>query len=374
MTKPDASIDRRTFVKGAGAVAGVGLVAGCLGDGNGAENGNGTGNGDDDGNDNGNGDGNDNGQETFPTENLTMVIPFGPGGGYDTYARIVGRRLPDYLPNDVGIQMQNVAGAGGRIATEQVYHGDPDGYTHMIVNMVNFGLTQINDDPDYDLRELTYFAQVAEEFRGIAVGVDTDIHTWEEYVEAVQNRDIRFASTGPGSGYVTVPGVIGELGGLYPAENVMERQVVYDGRSEAIQGILGGDAHVMSGSYFSLLPFVQTGDLRMIMACTTEDEPPEQTPDATTLAAEGVENAQEIVDMLATRRMFAGPPGIPEDRATILRAAYAGVINDADFLAEAEAQDRPIIYADHEVSADAVAGFIDGWSDRQDLLNVLYGQ
>jgi tripartite-type tricarboxylate transporter receptor subunit TctC len=367
MTDNTSPFDRRTFLKATGAVAGAGIIAGCVGGGNG------------DGGDGGDGDGGDGGDggsggDSFPSRRIRMVIPFGPGGGYDTYARLATKYLPNYLPNDVNLQVQNIEGAGGQIATEQVYAAEPDGYTHMIVNMVNFSLTQLTDDPEYDLRELTHFAQISSEFRGIAVGANTDIETWDDYVTAVQNEELNFASTGPGSGYVTVPGVIGEIARLYPPENVMDNQVIYDGRGEAVQGILSGDAQVMSGSYFSILPYVESGDVRMIMACTTEEQAPEQTPDAETFATAGVENGEQIRDMLTTRRLFSGPPGMDEDRATIIRSAYAGTINDADLNAEAAANDRPIVYADHEVTGTAVSTFIDSWSERRDLLEILFGQ
>jgi tripartite-type tricarboxylate transporter receptor subunit TctC len=240
--------------------------------------------------------------------------------------------------------------------------------------MVNFGLTQLTEDVEWDLREFSYYSQVAFEFRGVAVGANTDIETWDDYLEAVQNEELKFASTGPGSGYVTVPGVIGDIGNLYDASNVMDNQVIYDGRGEAVQGILAGDAQVMSGSYFSILPYVESGDLRMIMACTTEDSAPEQTPDAETFQTAGVENGQDIVNMLATRRIYAGPPNQPDEVVQANVDAYTEALTENDdLLAEAEEADRPIVPLEGPEAQEAVAGFIDNWSEREELLSTLYG-
>lgn len=112
----------------------------------------------------------------------------------------------------------------------------------------------------------------------------------------------------------------------------------------------------------------------MILACTTDETAPEQTPEVETFATVGMENGAQIRDMLTTRRMFSGPPGMPEEHTTVLRAAYAGAINDSDLLAEAAENDRPIVYADHEVAETAVSNFIDSWSERQDLLELLFGE
>jgi tripartite-type tricarboxylate transporter receptor subunit TctC len=378
----NSKYDRRKFLKATGAAAGVGLLAGCSGDGGDGSGGDGGDGGDGgsggDGGDGGSGgDGGDGGSgPAYPEQDIRFIIPFGPGGGYDFYGRLISKYLPQHLPNDVNVQAQNVEGAGGQVATEQVWAEEGNPYVHWIVNMVNFGLTQLTeDDLDWDLREFTYYAQVAEEFRGVAVGTNTDIETWDDFVEAVNNEELNFASTGPGSGYVTVPGVIGDIGGLYPASNVMDNQVIYDGRGEAIQGILAGDAQVMSGSYFSILPYVESGDVRMVMTCTTEDEPPEMTPDSATLSSAGVENAQAIVDMLATRRIYAGPPGIDEEVAQINIDAYMEALTENDdLLSEAEEADRPIVPLEGPEAQEAVSGFIDNWSERQELLATLYGQ
>lgn len=364
---------RRTFLKTTGGIAGAALVAGCTGGSSGGDGGSTTTSGGEMTTTSGGEMTTTSGSaSSFPEKDILLVIPFGPGGGYDTYSRLVAKYLPKHLPNEVNVKPQNVEGAGGQIATEQV-NAAKDGYTNMIFNMVNFALTQLTQDVNYDLREMTYFAQVAAEFRGVAVGSNTDITTWDQYVEAVSNNELNFASTGPGSGYVTVPGVIGDIGGLYPAENVMNNQVIYDGRGEAVQGILAGDAQVMSGSYFSILPYAQSGDVRMLMACTTEDAPPEQTPDAETFATADVKNGQQIQDMLTTRRMFGGSPNIPDDQLSVLRDSYSATIQDADLKAEADQNDRPIVYADHTQCESSVKGFLDSWSQRQDLLDTLYG-
>lgn len=359
---------RRKFLKTAG-IAGTGLLAGCSGTGDGNSDG---GDGGSDNNDDG-GDSSSDGDETsFPTRDIKLVIPFGPGGGYDYYGRLLAQYLPDHLPGDVNVQAQNVEGAGGQIATDQMWNAEPDGYSSMIFNVPNFSLTQLTEDVEWDLREFTHFGQVVEEPRGIAVGANSGIETWDDYVEAAQNEELKFASTGPGSGYVTVPGVTGEVSGLYDAQSVMDNQVTYDGRGEAIQGILAGDAQVMAGAYFSLLPYVESGDLRMILALSTEDEPPEHTPEADTLSTADIDNAQEIIDMLTDRRTFGGPPGMPEDITEIWRDAFESTLNDDELLAAAEEEDRPIEYADAESTQESIAGFIESWSQREELLLTLY--
>lgn len=206
----ESAVLRRTLLKATAGVAGAGFLAGCTG-------------GSSDGGDGGSGDGGDGSGSDFPSRDVLLVIPYGPGGGYDTHVRLTAPYLESHLPNDSTVRVQNVEGAGGQIATEQVYDEDPDGYTNMIVNVSDLALNQLQQDVAYDLREMTWYAQTAEDLRGIGVGAHSGIETWDEFVEAVSNDELRFYSPGPGSGQVVVPGVLGELSGLYTANNVIDK-------------------------------------------------------------------------------------------------------------------------------------------------------
>lgn len=368
--KQTSGPNRRRFLKAAMGTAGVGLLAGCTG-----------------------GDGGEpetvirtvegeertvietrvvEQEEEFPSRAITHVIPFGPGGGYDTYSRL----MAPYLAEEYGVDVRvlNSEGAGGQIATEFVYNAEPNGYNELNVNLQNFALTQVTEDVEYDLREMTPYAQYADAFRGIGVGTHTGIETWDAFVDAVNNNELRFASTGPGSGYVTVPAIVGEVGDLYPAENVLDNQVIYDGRGAAVQGLLAGDVDVQAGTFTSILPYTLAagGDsTRMLMAVTAADEPPEDTPDADTLTTAGVDNAEQIEAMNNSVRQVMGPPGVPDDIASVIREAYDAVLHNDDFLADAEEAGRGIVYADHETVAQRTADIINGWEERPELLEAM---
>lgn len=363
--------NRRKFLKTTG-VAGAGLLAGCSGDGGDGSDGGGGG----DGGDGSDGDDGSDGSD-FPETDVRLLIPYGPGGGYDTYTRLAAKYVQEYLPGDRSVQPQNVEGAGGVIATEEVYNADPDGHTNFIANLSSFAVTQLVEDVNYDLTEMTWYAQIAQDLRGIAVSKETGIETFAEYVEAVQNEEIRFYSTGAGDANHYIPVVVGEMGGFYDADKVTDNLVIYDGRGEGFQGVLSGDVEVFSGTYHSILPFVEDEDaMNMILVFNTEDEPPEQTPDAETFATAEPEIAdqQAIIDTVTGRRLFGGPPDVPDDRTEILRDAFEQALSDDEFLQEAEEADRPINYLSGEESAGAVDNMIGMWEDNPDLLDAIFGQ
>ena len=71
----------------------------------------------------------------FPQKNITWIVPFGPGGGYDTYSRAVAKVMPKYLPKNIDIIIRNIPGAGTMKATLILNRSKPDGYTLGILDI-----------------------------------------------------------------------------------------------------------------------------------------------------------------------------------------------------------------------------------------------
>lgn len=358
-------VDRRRFVKAVGGSAAATFVAGCSGDGGDGGGDGGDGGGSDGGD--GGSDGGDGSSTNFPQEDILLVIPYG-AGGYDVYTRLVAPYVEEYLPNDVGVQPENRPGSGGVTPTTQVYNSESDGYTLMIFNVQSFVRSQIQGQGDYKSEEMTPIAQIAQNIRAIGVSENSGIETWDDFVQGVQNEELTFGATGATSGGVIIPAVVGELGGLYPAENVIENRVDFDGKGEHATAMERGDVDVMAGSYSSVLPYAQDGPVEILTVTTTDEEPPEETPDANTFANLEIENTAEIESTITSYRVFVGPPEIPEPRANILRDAFEQAINDEDFQAEAQEADRPVVYGDAETVENVIATSQEQWTELSDLL------
>jgi tripartite-type tricarboxylate transporter receptor subunit TctC len=69
-------------------------------------------------------------QATYPTKSIRLIIPFSPGGGTDTFGRIVGQKLQERLGQAVVVE--NKPGAGGNIGADMVAKSSPDGYTLLL--------------------------------------------------------------------------------------------------------------------------------------------------------------------------------------------------------------------------------------------------
>jgi tripartite-type tricarboxylate transporter receptor subunit TctC len=364
---------RRTFLKAAGGVGSIGLVAGCLG----GDGGDGSGDG---GGDGGATTGTPTSSPTpsFPTEEVTWIVPYGPGGGYDFYTRALAQTINENDLMPVDNTVTNVEGAGGVTATNQVWNADADGHTLMIVNTESFAINQIaRDAAQYDLREMTALPRVAGTLRAVAVSTQTDITTFSELNEATKAGDVNWGNQGPNTTSAVQVKALAALGGneVFSLDDYESNSVTFNGRGEEYTALKRGDTHVMTGSYSSLFQFVEAGDARYVLVYNNEDQcPPDQTTNADCVTFEttsvNIANAEQIIAISGGpfHRIFAGPPGIPDGVHDYLCEVVTEAIQHDQFAALAEEAGRPIKYGDCELANQGLDSTVETYLEQRDLL------
>lgn len=315
------------------------------------------------------------GSEEYPSDTITFIVPYSPGGGYDTYTRLVANHLD--VPVDVNVQ--NVEGAGGIVGTEQMYNSESDGYTLGIAPLNTLARIQLTQDTNFDLNDMTAFPRITRNPSQVGVSSQSDITSWEDFAEAMDNGELRIATVGPLSAQSLNHVVTGEETGLWSLEDVQNNSVAFDGTGAIISALENGDVEALTTSYSSILQFVPD-TFRLLALLSNEDspsdtdlpDPPESTQPLPTLKTLGVENADRIDDLITAQRVFAGPPDIPEDRANYLRDKISETIQENDeFKQAAEDADRPIDYGDSQQTEEMINNNLRSWGDYEDTLNKL---
>lgn len=309
----------------------------------------------------------------FPSEAVELVIPYGTAGGYNAYTRLVGKYLGDVM-GAPEIVFNNVVGAGGRVATQQVYNTEPDGYTMMLMNGDNVALQEVLYDLSFDPLEMTYFPQVTQESALIGIAPDAGIETWDDFVNATLNDELKFGSESPTSSGVIAPILMGSNAGAYEPSDVIDNFVQYPTKNEMIAGVRRGNINVIASSYSSVLPFVESGDLDPFLVTTADPEPPDLTPEAATLASENVENAEQTESATKGIRVFTGPPEIPDERTETIREAYMETFELEGLQEEAAEINRPIRPAPGPETRTAIEQKIASYENISDLLSELSGE
>ncbi|HSR71924.1 MAG TPA: tripartite tricarboxylate transporter substrate-binding protein [Kiloniellales bacterium] len=284
--------------------------------------------------------------EFFEGKTITYIVATNPGGGYDTYGRLIAKYMEKHLP--VGnIVVKNVPGAGHIIGANTIFAAEPDGLT---IGTFNTGLiyAQIleREGIKFDLREMSWIGKAASDTRVLMLGKESGFSSFEEFANAEEPQ--KMAVSGVGSA------AYNELKLLQEALDLNIELVPGFRGNEGEMSILRGEVAGTIGSKSSLQPFVDNGHGIFVLEVGGPSDSP--IPQARNYAE--TDEARSIIALIASQgslgRLTAGPPGIPEDRLAALREAYRTSVTDPDLLAEAEKLGRPIEPAVGEDVAQAV--------------------
>jgi tripartite-type tricarboxylate transporter receptor subunit TctC len=174
--------------------------------------------------------------QDWPTRPVTMVVPFAPGGVYDTFGRVYAARLTEILHQQVIVE--NVPGAGGMTGAARVARADPDGYTFLFGGeSPNSQSPLVNKEPLYD--PASAFAPVAlmaiqplilVARGGIAAG---NLPDFIAYAKVNQSK-MQYGSPGTGTGAHLACAL------LNLAVGIEVTHVPYRGLGPAMQDLLAG--------------------------------------------------------------------------------------------------------------------------------------
>jgi tripartite-type tricarboxylate transporter receptor subunit TctC len=273
-------------------------------------------------------------------ETVSLVVPYEPGGGYDSYARL----LAPYLEEQTGatIAVQNQPGAGGLLALNNLITENPDGTTIAIMNGVGAGGSSLAgaDGAQFSLADFTYIGRVVSEPPLIVTSANGPYQTFDA-VRAAQG--FRWGSTGPGAeDYVTAS--------LLTKVFDIKAEVVtgFPGSGETELAILQGAIDGMSGNPGSRRQAVEEGTQTPVLRMG-EEPPSWLRVDVPWVRDVPMSDEQrDLVDahlaLIEIGRPLVGPPGMAPAAIGCWREAMATVMANPDLLAAAQQQERELAF------------------------------
>jgi len=257
--------------------------------------------------------------QTYPARPVNLVVGFAPGGGTDTVARVMQRKLAEYLGQTIVVE--NRAGAGGTIAADVVARAAPDGYTILLATIAALAVApHLNSKLPY--KPLVDFAPISMATVSgnvLVVHPSVQAKTLAEYVkEANSNpKGIAYGTSGVGSaGHLA-----GELFRLTAKANLTH--VPYKGGGPAMSDLLGGQIPSVFASATTATPQVKAGKLRALGS--TGAKRSAALPDVPTIAEQGYPGYQ------ATNwYAYVAPAKTPKDIAARLNREIVKTLNDPE--------------------------------------------
>ena len=283
-------------------------------------------------------------ESCYEGETATFVVPYPPGGGYDTIARGLAPALEEQL--GATIVVENQPGAGGLTAANTIYKGEPDGLTFAILPGVGLLAASLAEAQGvaFDPLEFTFVARVAPDERLMVVGPESGFESIEDVLAA--DREIRFAATGPGGGDYIDATIVSEILEL-------DARVVsgYPGSGDTALAVTSGDVDAVFSSVAGLLSGVESGDLIPVMVAG--EERAEDLPDVPAMLELDLADDQRALAEAHARLQQAGrsivaPPGVPDNCVAELSAAFEAAVEDPEALELLEGSNEHVSYLSGE--------------------------
>lgn len=240
--------------------------------------------------------------DDFPNQPITLLVGFGAGGANDLIARRIAPIMSDIL--GVPIQVENLPGGAGIVATDEMLNREPDGYT-LVTHQF---MSDLLEDLPFERDDLTVLGQNTDDPAAVAVPMDSPYENLEQFNEAAQSGDVTAAH----------PGITG-LAGLATAYYELEQDVrfthlTYDSGSDMHAALIGGhtDSAFRAGGWYD----AHGNELRILGLMA--EERVDEISDVPTI--EEVTGERMV---FTAARGIAVPSDVPENRIQILADAFA---------------------------------------------------
>jgi tripartite-type tricarboxylate transporter receptor subunit TctC len=218
-----------------------------------------------------------------PQGPIKLIVPFAPGGGVDTAARLIARQLQSNL--GVSVIVENRAGASGTIGGKAVQTAAADGQTLLFSASTHVLAKEVLKNAPYDpVKDFQAVARVAEAPLLLVISPQLPQRNVKEILEAARQNPDKWTAALPALGAASHVGTL-----LMAKEGgVTLTTAAYRGTAPALTDVAGGHSQLLMDSIISLLPLAKEGKVRPI--AVTSARRMGNAPDIPTAAESGFPN------------------------------------------------------------------------------------
>ena len=272
--------------------------------------------------------------DNYPSRPITLVVPWGAGGGTDATARIIGALLEKELGQPVNVV--NRTGGNGVVGHSAIATAQPDGYTlGMItveISMMHWaGLTQLSP------RDFTPVSLMNIDPAGVTVRADAPYKNLDDLIKAIRANPGKFKASGTGQGGIWHLALAGMLKDL-KVDVAAVPCVPSNGAAPAMNDLAAGGIEFVTCSLPESRALIDAGKARPLAIMASS--PAALYPNVPTLkAATGSDWA------IGAWRGIAAPKGLPADIQAKLGAAMKKIYDSKDYQSFMSGRGFGVIYA-----------------------------
>lgn len=276
----------------------------------------------------------------YSGKSISLIIGYGPGGGNDTYSRVLARHLGKHIPGNPTVVPKNMPGAGAIVAANYIFNATPKDGTNLGVFAASAALDPLfagkKSKAKFKPEQFTWIGNMNKETYTCGVWKNSGINSFDDLVKG---KPVIFGSTGPAGTTSQHPRVFNSLAGT----NI---KVVYgykgskDVNLAMRKGEVGGSCGLSESTIRSRwYKDVEKGDLKIIVQMGLKKNAYFGNA-AYIFDYAKDENIRKAMKLIFGRdtlgRPLAASPGIPADRTKALRQAFVDTMKDPAYLADAK--------------------------------------
>jgi tripartite-type tricarboxylate transporter receptor subunit TctC len=219
--------------------------------------------------------------EDFPSHSIRLIVPYAAGGGADSVARIVAKRMSENIGQPIVIE--NRGGAGSIIGTEVVKKADPDGYTLLLGQSGPISINPaVYKNLPYDpVADFAPIAMTTSYPYIMVVNPKLGVKTLKEFVGLAKSKpgELNYGTTGVGAANHLVTELFDSKAGIKMTH------IPYRGTALAVTDLLAGQVQVVFADPISALPHMKAGTL--LALAVTSKERSSVAPNVPTISESG---------------------------------------------------------------------------------------
>ena len=281
--------------------------------------------------------------DDYPSRPIRLIVPYAAGGGADSVAHIITKRVSETIGQTIVIE--NRGGGGSIIGTELVKNSDPDGYTLLLGQSgpISINLAIYKKLPYDPLKDFAPISMTTAYPYIMVVNPGLGVTTLKDFVALAQSKpgELNYGTTGAGAANHLVTELFDSKAGIKMTH------IPYRGTALAVTDLLAGQLQVVFADPVSALPHIKAGTL-LALAVTSKDRSP-VAPDVPTVSESGYPG----FDAIAWHGILA-PANTPPAIVNKLNAEIVTALKDRETRTLLEQQAMQIIGS----SPVAFAGFI----------------
>jgi tripartite-type tricarboxylate transporter receptor subunit TctC len=275
----------------------------------------------------------------FKGKTVRIIVGGPPGGGFDTYARMIARVMPKHIPGAPAIIVDNMPGAGMMIAANHVYKvAKPDGLTigHFTGSQT---ISQVLNQPgvEFDMRKFYYLGAPTADHFSCAFTKASGITSADAWLKL--KRPAKMGAVGPGNLTDNTLRVLSTSTNL-PIQLISGYKGTAPVRIAMEAGEVDGSCWGWDSIKSTWARAIESGEGIVVLQAAPKAHPDlPKVPLAINFGKN--QDAKQMIDVVIHggnifERTFLLPPGVPKDRAQMLRQALAKTFTDTGFLADAQ--------------------------------------